>query len=67
MKTVYLFLGHDIGSENVAQKIIELSKKNRELNVEVESGKTKNRKLQYEMQKLENEVSLFFLCIFTDF
>ena len=52
------FEGHNIGSENVAQKIIELSRKNRELNVEVESGKTRNKQLQNEIQKLENEVCL---------
>eukprot|EP00795_Rhopilema_esculentum_P014302 gene14302-5339_t len=48
--------GQNIGSENVAQKIIELSKKNRELNVEVESGKTKCRQMQNEVNKLETKL-----------
>eukprot|EP00794_Sanderia_malayensis_P003006 gene3006-3464_t len=48
--------GQNIGSENVAQKIIELSKKNRDLTSEVESWKTRQRQSQNEMQKLENEL-----------
>ena len=54
---MFLISGQNIGSENVAQKIIELSKKNRELNVEVESGKTKCRQLQNDVNKLETEVN----------
>ena len=49
--------GQNIGSENVAQKIIELSKKNREMTAELESSKTKCRQLQSVVQKLETEVS----------
>ena len=54
------FQGQNIGSENVAQKIIELSKKNREMTAELESSKTKCRQLQSVVQKLETEVSTRF-------
>ncbi len=61
-----ILLGQSIGSENVAQRIIELSKKNRDLTAEVESGKTKYRQIQNELQKLENEVrtALYWFTLF---
>ncbi len=58
-----VFPGQNIGSENVAQKIIDLSKKNRDLTAEVESYRTKYRQAQNQMQKLDSEVSFLLVCM----
>ena len=61
MRTV--FPGQNIGSENVAQKIIDLSKKNRDLTAEVESYRTKYRQAQTQIQRLDSEVSFLSVCM----
>ncbi|XP_054751621.2 coiled-coil domain-containing protein 13-like [Lytechinus pictus] len=49
--------GGGVANENAATRIVELSKKSRELTSELESEKTKNRQLTRKVRDLEIEIS----------
>lgn len=51
------FTGGAIGSDAIATKIVDLSKRIRELNAELESEKTKNRQLNKNCKDLEYKLS----------
>lgn len=57
-KTLFHSLGGGVANENAATRIVELSKKSRELTAELESEKSKNRQLTRKVRDLEVEVSV---------
>lgn len=58
-----MFLGSEVTNETAALKIVELSKKVREITAELESEKTKSRQLGKKCQDLQFQVHLYQLII----
>ena len=56
----YGFLGSGVGSEGVAQKIIELSKKVRDLSAELERERSRSQQWQRKTKELEAVCTFFF-------
>lgn len=54
------FLGGNVGSDNVAAKIIEFSKKIRDLNAELGKEKTKSMAFKRHLDLLEKEKKVWF-------
>ena len=54
---VYVFTGTGVAADTAAGRIMELSKKNRELTADLESERNKFRQLSKKAKEMEREVS----------
>ena len=69
IQTSYVFFSgaNTIGGDAIATKVVELSKKNRELSAELESERAKLKKLSIKCKELESLVEFDLMKSILDF